>query len=388
MKILTVHNKYKIRGGEDESRESEDALLAARGHVVRELVYDNTGINGLNVIQAGFRATWSRTAYRDVQREIKAWRPDILDVHNFFPLASPSVHYAARDCGIPVVQTLHNFRLLCPAGIFFRSGHVCEDCVGRRLPIPAVVRGCYHGKPLHTAAVGTMLGVHRAMGTWRKKVSLFIAVSEFAKQKFVNNGVIPESRIVVKPNFVQNVPVTGCGGDDFLYVGRLTEEKGIATMIRALESTNLQANLNIVGEGPMRAEVEAAAGRDSRIRYLGRKPQLEVLELMAKARCVIFPSEWYETFGRVAAESFACGTPVIASRLGAIAEVVDEGRTGFQFQPGDSQDLARVMNDACSFPEKLATMRIEARREYELKYTPERNYSLMMAAYERAIANP
>ena len=292
MKILTVHNKYKIRGGEDESRESEDALLSARGHIVRELVYDNTGINGLNVIQAGFRATWSRTAYRDVQREIKAWRPDILDVHNFFPLASPSVHYAARDCGIPVVQTLHNFRLLCPAGIFFRNGNVCEDCVGHRFPIPAVVRGCYHGKSLHTAAVATMLGVHRAMGTWRKNVSLFIAVSEFAKQKFVNSG-IPESRIVVKPNFVQNVPATGCGGDDFLYVGRLTEEKGIATMIRAFESTNLQAHLNIVGEGPMRAEVEAAAGRDSRIRYLGRKPQLEVLELMAKARCVIFPSEWY-----------------------------------------------------------------------------------------------
>ena len=146
MKILTVHNKYKIRGGEDESRESEDALLSARGHIVRELVYDNTGINGLNVIQAGFRATWSHTAYRDVQREIKAWRPDILDVHNFFPLASPSVHYAARDCGIPVVQTLHNFRLLCPAGIFFRNGNVCVDCVGHRFPIPAVVRGCYHGK--------------------------------------------------------------------------------------------------------------------------------------------------------------------------------------------------------------------------------------------------
>ena len=386
MKILTVHNKYKIRGGEDESRESEDALLSARGHVVRELVYDNTGIGGLNVLQAGFRATWSQKAYRDVQREIKAWRPDILDVHNFFPLASPSAHYAARDCGVPVVQTLHNFRLLCPAGIFFTNGHVCEDCVSQGLPI-GIVRGCYHGKSLHTAAVAMMLGVHRALGTWQKKVSLFIAVSEFAKQKFVDSG-LPESRIVVKPNFVQNVPAAGVGGDDFLYVGRLTEEKGIATMIRAMESTGIPAHLNIVGEGPMRSEVEAAAARGARIRYLGRKSQSEVLQLMARSRCLIFPSEWYETFGRVAAESFACGTPVIASRIGAIAEVVDDGRTGFQFRPGDSQDLTRVLIEAYSHPDKLAEMRIEVRREYELKYTPERNYTLMMWAYETAIANP
>jgi glycosyltransferase involved in cell wall biosynthesis len=225
------------------------------------------------------------------------------------------------------------------------------------------------------------------MRTWHKKVSLFIAVSEFAKQKFVDSG-IPESRIVVKPNFVQNVPAVGYGGDDFLYVGRLAEGKGITTMIRALESTGIPAHLNIVGDGPMRSEVEAAVARGVRIRYFGRKPHSEVLDLMARSRCLIFPSECYETFGNVAAEAFACGTPVIASRMGALPEIVDNGRTGLQFRAGDSQDLARVMTEACSFPEKLAEMRIEARREYELKYTAGRNYRLIMDAYERAIANP
>ena len=387
MKILTVHNKYKIRGGEDESRESEDALLSTNGHVVRELIYDNTGINGFHIIHAGVRATWSQTAYRDVCRIIKEWRPDILDVHNFFPLASPAVHYAARDCGVPVIQTLHNFRLICPAAIFFRKGRVCEDCVGHTIPIPGLIHGCYHDSSLHTGAVALMIGVHRAMRTWLRKVSLFIAVSEFAKQKFVESG-LPESKIAVKPNFVPNVPAAGCGGDDFLYVGRLAEEKGIGTMIRAMESANIPAHLNIVGEGPMRPVVEAAIARGVRIRYLGRKSQAEVLRLMAQSRCLIFPSEWYETFGRVAAEAFACGTPVIASRIGAVAEIVDNERTGFQFRAGDSHDLARVMTEACSFPKKLAEMRIEARREYEMRFTPERNYRIMMATYQRAIESP
>lgn len=225
------------------------------------------------------------------------------------------------------------------------------------------------------------------MGTWKNKVSLFIAVSEFAKQKFIESG-LPESKIVVKPNFVAGVSAAGYGGNDFLYVGRLAEGKGITTMIRAMDATELPAHLNIVGEGPMRSEVEAATARGVRIRYLGRKCQSEVLELMARSRCLIVPSECYETFGRVAAESFACGTPVIASRSGALAEIVDDGRTGFSFRAGDSQDLARVMSEACSFPERVGQMRMEARREYELKYTPERNYKLITAAYERAIANP
>jgi glycosyltransferase involved in cell wall biosynthesis len=232
-----------------------------------------------------------------------------------------------------------------------------------------------------------MITVHRLLGTWKEKVSLFIAVSKFAKEKFVENG-FPEARIFVKPNFVYDGGEAGPGGEDFLFVGRLAPEKGIATLLRAAEMANISGRIKIVGDGPLQAEVVAAAGRNPRIEYLGRRPQSEVLDLMARSRCVIFPSEWYETFGRVAAEAYSRGTPVIAARIGAVAEIVEDGRTGFQYKPGDARELADAMERACAEPALLAAMRLAARQEYELKYTAERNYEFMMAAYERAIANP
>lgn len=387
MRILTIHNKYKIRGGEDESRESEDRLLATNGHAIREVVFDNRSISGWKALATGAQVMWNEASYQQVRREITEWRPDIVDIHNFFPIASPAVHYAARSLNVPVVQTLHNFRLLCPAATFYRDGRVCEECPSNGSPLPGVMHRCYHRSAAHSGAVATMIAVHRLLGTWNTKVSLFIAVSKFAKQKFVENG-FPEARITVKPNFVYDGGETGTGGEDFLFVGRLAPEKGIATLLRAAEMANVSGRIKVVGEGPLQDQVAAAAGRNPRIEYLGRMPQTHVLNLMGKCRCVVFPSEWYETFGRVAAEAYSRGTPVIAARIGAVAEIVEDGRTGFQFKPGDARELATAMERACSEPAHLARMRIEARREYELKYTPERNYELMMAIYERAIANP
>ncbi len=387
MRILTIHNKYKIRGGEDESREAEDRLLIERGHEIREFVFDNDVISPANVWFTGMQATWSRSAHISVRSELTKWRPDIVDIHNFFPLASPSVHYAARELGIPVVQTLHNFRLLCPGATFYRRGQVCEDCVGSKLPWPSVAHGCYRGSRLQTAAVALMVASHRIAHTWQRKVSLFIAVSDHAKGKFVESG-FPASRIFVKPNFVHAPGPPGAGGNHFLYVGRLTVEKGVRTLLSAMDFTDSTVRVKIVGQGPLEADVRAAAERNPRIEYLGVLRQREVLDLMGDSKCLIFPSEWYETFGRVAAEAYSRGTPVIAAGLGAMAEIVDEGRTGFHFQAGNPRDLARVINLAEKSPRQLAAMRLEARREFELKYTAERNYGLMMAAYERAIANP
>ena len=387
MKILTVHNKYKIRGGEDESREAEDRILAEHGHEIRTFIFDNTVISPSNQWKVGIRASWNQVSYREIEAELKRWRPDLVDIQNFFPLASPSVHWAVRKLGLPVVQTLHNYRLLCPGATFYRDGRVCEDCVRWKLPLPSIVHGCYRGSRAQSAAVALMIGTHRIARTWQRKVSVFIAVSEFAKRKFVENG-FPESRIFVKPNFVHAPGLPGAGGEDFLCVGRLTVEKGIRTLIRAMDLTLAQVRLNIVGQGPLEAEVQAAAARNPRIRYLGVVPQREVLDMMGAAKCLIFPSEWYETFGRVAIEAFSRGTPVIAAELGAIAEVVEDGRTGFHFQPGNAQDLARAIDLVQASPSQLASMRLEARREFELKYTAERNYEQMMAIYERAIANP
>ena len=225
------------------------------------------------------------------------------------------------------------------------------------------------------------------MRTWEKTVSQFIAVSDFEKRKFVEAG-FPEWKIMVKPNFVLDSGGPGMGGGEFVFVGRLTPEKGVRTLIAAMGLTNPCVSLAIVGDGPLEAEVRSAAASNPRIRYLGRISQGEVLDLLGRATALIFPSEWYETFGRVAAEAFARGTPVLAARIGAVAEIVEDGRTGFHFQPGDARDLARVIDLAHGSPQKLASMRSEARREFELKYTAERNYELLMAAYERAIANP
>ncbi|MGA9462270.1 MAG: glycosyltransferase [Terracidiphilus sp.] len=387
MKILTVHNKYKIRGGEDESRESEDRLLQSRGHEIREIVLDNSVIHHRDLLRVGLEASWSQKSYESVKRAVLDWKPDILDVHNFFPLASPAVHYAAKRAGIPVVQTLHNFRLLCPGATFFRDGLVCEECTRYPIPIPGVMRGCYQGSSLRTSGVALMISIHKLLRTWQRTVSVFIAVSEFEKRKFAEHG-FPAAHIVVKPNFVLNGGEPGPGGEDFLFVGRLSPEKGIATLLRAAEQVDFPLRLNIVGEGPLRPMVQAAAERNTGIRYLGLRPQAEVLELMAHAKCLIFPSEWYETFGRVAAEAFSRGTPVIASRLGAITEIVEDRRTGFLFASGNSEDLARVMSLAHASPDGLRAMRAHARRKYEQNYTAEHNYEMLLDAYRKAIANP
>ena len=384
MKILTVHNKYKFRGGEDESREAEDRLLISKGHEIRQIIFDNKSITGGAALKAGLSASWSLRSYRKVHRAIDTWKPDILDVHNFFPLASPAIHHAAWKLGVPVVQTLHNFRLICPGALLFRKGAPCEDCIHSWFPWRGIVHGCYRGSALETSAVSLMIAVHQTLRTWERTVAQFIATSEFAKRKFVEAG-FPESRIMVKPNFVLDPSGPGTGGGEFVFVGRLTPEKGVRTLLAAMALANPSVSLAIVGDGPLEAEVRSAAAIDSRIRYLGRISQKEVLDLLGRATALIFPSEWYETFGRVAAEAFARGTPVIAARIGAVAEIVDDGRTGFHFNPADPQDLAEKIAWMRSNPEEVAQMRTAARQEFEEKYTGERNYGLLMEAYNHAV---
>jgi glycosyltransferase involved in cell wall biosynthesis len=387
MRILTIHNKYRSRGGEDESCDAESRLLRCRGHEVRELVFDNARITCASAFATGFRAVWSRAAYARVKRVISAWRPDVLSIHNFFPLASPAVHYAGRDAGVPVVQTLHNFRLLCPGATLFRDGSICESCLQYSLPWPGVIHRCYRDSASASAAVAFMLTIHRLMKTWERAVSLFIAVSEFERSKFIENGFSPE-RMVVRPNIVVDECLPGSGGDAFLYVGRLSPEKGIKTLLESVEYANAVVHLDIVGDGPLSDVVSSAAARNPRIRYHGRRSQPQVLEMMRHAKCLVFPSEWYETFGRVAAEAFACGTPVIAARVGAVAEIVADRTTGLHFDPGSAKGLGEVMQWAYAHPDAMATMRERARREFESKYAPDRVYQLTVDALERAIANP
>jgi len=380
-----AHNRYRQRGGEDESTDAEMALLRSHGHEVVELIEDNKELSGSSLPRAALDTVWSRASYEKARRTIRSRRVDVLHVQNSFPRISPSVYYAARSEGVPVVQTLRNYRLLCPNALFFREGRVCEDCLGKTLPWPGLLHACYRDSRAATAPVAAMLTAHRAMGTWRDAVDVYVSLSEFARGKFVEGG-LPKDRIVVKPNFVHPDPGPGMGRGGFaLFVGRLSPEKGVDTLLDAWDRLKVRLPLKIVGDGPLADRVEgAAAASPRRIEWLGRRPVGEVYELMGEASVLVFPSEWYETFGRVAAEAFAKGTPVIAAEIGAISELVEHGRTGLRFRPGDAEDLARKVQWAVNHPTELARMRLEARGEYERRYGAEANYHRLMEIYEMA----
>jgi len=382
-RIIKLHTHYQQPGGEDQSFAAEVALLRERGHQVQALTFHNRDLEGLPPWAQATNTLWNSRVYRKVREAVRDFRPAILHVHNTFPLASPAVVHAAKAERVPVVMTLRNYRLLCVNALLFRQGQVCEDCLGR-LPWRGVVRGCYRESRAASAVVAGMLAFHRMLGTW-EKVDRFLALTEFAKSRFVAAGFPPE-RIAVKPNFVHPDPGPGQGrGGYALFVGRLTPEKGVETLLQAWSRLGGKIPLKVVGDGPLRPQVEAAVGSLPGLEYLGPKSPSEVQALMGEAAFLVFPSEWYETFGRVAVEAFAKGTPVVAAALGAVGEVTEHGRTGLHFRPGDPEDLAEKVEWLLTHPEELKRMRREARAEFEAKYTAERNHELLMEIYRQVL---
>ncbi len=385
MRILSVHNRYQIRGGEDGSRELEERLLRDMGHQVDVYEEHNDRVATLGKLRLVSKTIWSVETYQNLNSLLTEQTYDVIHVQNFFPLISPSVYYAAKAKGIPVVQTLRNYRLLCPNGEFFRDGRVCEDCLGQFVPLPGVVHACYRGNRAATAVVAAMLTVHRAMGTWTNLIDIYIALNEFAREKFIEGG-LPAEKIVVKPNFVHPDLSSGEGrGGYALFVGRLSLEKGLDTLFKAWESLGSKITLKIVGDGPLAQQVAESVAKGSEIEYLGYRPLTEVYELMGEAAFLVFPSEWYEGQPRTIIESFAVGTPVVASNLGAMSTLVSPGRTGFHFRPGDSGDLVAQVEWALAHPDELARMRREARAEFEAKYTAQENYLRLMEIYENVV---
>ena len=384
MHILGVHNRYQIRGGEEECYEAEMALLEKRGHHVDLYEEDNDSISQVSKLSLAARTIWSQQSYRNIRQQLAKHRYDIVHVQNFFPLISPAVYYAAKAENIPVVQTLHNYRLVCPNGLFFRQGQVCEDCVGKPVPYPSIVHSCYRENRAASGGVSAMLSLHRAINTWQHQVDRYIALTEFARQKFIEGG-LPAEKIMVKPHFIApDLGVGGGKGNYALFVGRISVEKGLDTLLAAWEKLHNRLPLKIVGDGQLADWVKEKAERLPGVEYLGRKPLNEVYELMGDATMQIFPSKWYETFGRVAVEAYAKGTPVMAANHGAIAELVKPQLTGWHFNPGDAEDLAAQVNQALDAPETMAKMRRTARAEFEQHYTAESNYRQLMNIYAGA----
>jgi glycosyltransferase involved in cell wall biosynthesis len=383
MRILMVHNRYLQRGGEDVSTVTEMGLLRDAGHEVVLLEESNERVAELGRIATAARTVWSREGRSKVRHALDDGRFDVMHVQNFFPLFSPSIYGAARKAGVAVVQSLRNFRLICPAATLYRDGAVCELCVGRRVAIPGVRYACYRDSRAATAVVATMSATHTMGGTFARGVDLFVTPSDFARDK-LGEGGWDTSRIVVKPNSVHPDPGPGPGGRDVLFVGRLDQVKGVRTLLDAWRESSLDVSLLIAGDGPEMPVVESAAADDSRIRVLGRLSPSQTYTLMGRAAFVVVPSLWYETFGRVVVEAYATGTPVVVSSLGALPELVNEGVTGLIVEPGDAAVLRGAME---RMVETAPAMRPAARMTFEARFAGPSNVAALESVYRRAIAS-
>jgi glycosyltransferase involved in cell wall biosynthesis len=385
MRVLMLHNRYVIRGGEDESTDMEVELLRASGCEVTLLELDNRSISGNNLLRTGVETIWSTRAYKWMFQKLQEHPYDLVHIQNFFPQFSPSVHYAAKAAGKPVIQALRNYRLLCVNGVFHRDGHTCEDCMGKSIPWPGVVHRCYRNSLPGSLTVAGMLTAHRVLHTWQKKVDVFVTLSNFARDKLIEGG-LPSDKIVVKPNFVY--PDPGIGTDArhcVVLVGRLVEEKGVLVVVQAWNRLGIRIPLKIVGDGPLAASIRNSVRHMPWVEVLNRTAVSEIFALMKQARFVLFPTELYETFGRVIVEAYATGTPVIASNIGAGCCLIVDGKSGLLFRPGDADDLARKVRWMWEHPQEVSAMGTNARREYEDRYTAQQNLAMLRIIYERAI---
>ena len=387
MKLLLCHNHYQQAGGEDEVFAAESALLESFGHQVVRYAVHNDRIADTGRARLAVDTLWNRDSHRQIRRLIRRERPDVVHFYNTFPLLSPSVYYAARAESCPVVQSLHNYRLMCPNAIFYREGRICEDCLGKFVPWNGVLHKCYRGDRGASAVVASMLVGHRLLGTWKRTVDIYVAgMTEFVREKFRAGG-IPVDRLVLKPNFVFPDPGEGDGDGGYaLFAGRLSPEKGVATLLEAWARLPEGRSLLILGDGRMAPEVEQAAARHPGIEWLGRKSLDETYALLKRAAFLICPSEWYEAMPRVIMDSFAVGTPVLASKVGAMADVVHDGLEGLHFRTGDAEHLAERASWLFEHPDERSKMRAAARAEYLDHYTAEKNHEMLMDVYRRALA--
>jgi len=385
VKVLVLHNRYNLRGGEESVFEAECGLLERNGIEVRRLEFTNAGFaSGWRRILAPLVSVFNPVSFLKARRAIREFRPDVLHVHNLFSNATPAVIWAASSERVPVVMTLHNFRLLCPSATLLHDGEIFESSLRAFFPWRAVAKGVYRGSRAQTFALAANLVFHRLIGTWGR-VDRFIVLSRFAQEKFATSRLgFLRSRFVVKPNFVAAGPLPDSPSRErFLFVGRLSPEKGVHVLLEAVKGTSIP--LDIVGDGPLRSEVESAAAANPHLRYLGPRPREEVDAAMRSAKALLFPSIWYEGMPMVILESFSVGTPVVASRLGTMAELIQDGDNGRLFEPGEPASLRSAVQGVLGNPEAWAAMSAGARRSWETHYAPETNFVLLREIYEGVV---
>ncbi|MPZ64384.1 MAG: glycosyltransferase [Pseudonocardiaceae bacterium] len=392
MKVLVVYNRYRSEqpSGEDRVVDQERTLLAEAGHHVSTFERRSDDIAAMSVLEKAavpFRVPWNAAVRAELAARLRVERPDVVHIHNTFPLLSPSVVTSCAVVGVPAVATLHNYMMVCPPGTLYRDGHVCTDCT-RRLPLPALRHGCYRGSRLATVPIAVNMVANRRR--WWSGVERFFCISD-AQRKILIQAGMPAERLAVKHNFVADPGARRDGpGEHVLYLGRLTTEKGIRLLMSAWDAIAARGGIGVplvlAGTGPLQEEVSRWARDRDDVRYLGLQSKTECANLVAGAAAVVAPSTWLETFGLVIVEAMAAGVPAVAASHGAFVELVEDGATGLLHRPDDPGSLADCLRRVVATPEENRTMGAAARRRYEQGFTPSVGLERLVAGYEAAIA--
>lgn len=391
MKILLVHNSHRSgsSSGDDGVFKREGALLENHGHQVIRYNPSNDGfyeMGSIGKLYTALQIPWSVSAARHIREFVKKEKPDIAHVHNFFPLISPSVYHTLKAEGIPVIQTLHDFRFLCVTAFFMRDGNICEECKGGSV-FRSIWHGCFKGSRIGTIPVALMLKLNQYLDTFRKRIDAYICLTKFQKKIFAE-ACFDENKLYVKPNFVEDISDGNkiIKGDYAVFVGRLGEEKGVKILIEAWRTLQ-EVPLKIIGDGPDgdKSKKMVSDFGIKNIEFLGFRPHGECMRVLDGANFLVMPSIGYETFGLTIIEAFSQGKPVIASNLGAMADLVIDNKTGLLFNPGNPNDLGDKVRWLWENPDECKRLGQNARREYEAKYTPEKNYEMLMEIYRGVI---
>ncbi|MBP0110349.1 glycosyltransferase [Bradyrhizobium vignae] len=384
MRILAVHNRYKERGGEDTVFEAEVELLRSAGHSVETLIATNDDIVGaIGRVRAAFGSVYNIRGRRRVANAISEAKPDIVHVHNFFPLLSPAIFDACQDAAVPAVLTLHNYRLACANALLLRNELPCEKCLVNG-PLWSVAHACYRNSRAGSLAVSGMIAYHRFLGTWKHKVSRFIALTEFARSRFIAAG-LPADKLAIKPNFIRQapLPLTSARGRSAVFVGRLSREKGAHILLEAWRELDIP--LTIVGEGPEGSALRAM--NLPHVQFTGRVSHEKAMEIVSRTGVLIVPSIWYENLPMTLVEAKSLGVPAIVSRIGALPEIVADGVDGVLFNPGDSSDLARTVRKVFENQVSLVAMGRAARATYEERFTEPQCLRMLLGIYGDAISS-
>lgn len=391
MRVILSHNHYSsfTPSGENQVFEAEKQLMLSKGDSLQAFTRHSDEIRAkgaAGVIQGALATPWNPWMARAIRRQVDDFQPDVVHVHNTFPLLSPAIFHAIGKRAARVL-TLHNYRVFCPAAIPMRTGKVCTECIDKRSAIPAMIHGCYRGSRVATLPLALSVGLHRALGTWVNQVDAFICLSAFQRELMVEAG-LPREKVHVKPNFYPGNPDVVAWPERKPYVvfaGRLTAEKGVINLLRAWRLWGAAApELRLVGDGELRAELERMA-EGLPVRFLGQVGSEDAQAQIAGARLLVLPSECFEGFPMVVREAFAFGTPAAVSNLGPLPTIVEHGKSGIVFQPANPQSLLQEIRTAWETPGLLARLGQGARAEFASKYTEEANYATLMEIYRQAI---